>query len=630
MHANVFLARLITVIISVVTFHILGIEFLIFFVMTPSAHEFLIMLLYPLPLAVILIITYIIITYRFIKPILALFKTINEHHVPDTGLIRLAQDRCINLSYFLSALSFPAYILGGTGGVWIVRLAYPHWPAYILVYGFMAGVIAGLLTIPVSEYGTAWAIKPALGMIMKNSPHLENARSSGIKIPLRLKFVIIVVVMVVGITGFTGIISYSLVNNGIDNMKKIESLLATGDSALLVDHPRGSTDTRVRSSAYFKSRMGSLKSFYLGIIIIGSLLSLAVTYAAADTITRPLTLFGKVAEKIKNGRYNETITIISNDEFAELGDAFNRMTGSLLSHLRQNQTLMKGIGDAVNTLNPMSQELVLMADLHAAGSVQQAAATENAEGIGKKITETARQIAEKASRLTRGSEQTREITREGRQRLSETNDRLEEIAGKMLLIVDSVDQLKRQSLEISDIVEAIKKISGKTNILSLNAGIEAIKAGDTGRRFGMVAEEIRLLAQGTGKSAKRIRKNIEQIQESVAMAISFARAGEHSVQEGKNAMRQMTAQFEEIAGANVTAVRNLETIESMTAEQAEINGKLSRILSTIRMKAQENSTASEQTHNSIKNLKKLINQLKVHSNRYPQDENGADIEKKGV
>ena len=620
MHAKVFLARLVTVILSVVTFHILGIEFLIFFVMTPSAHEFLAMLLYPLPLAIALITTYIVVTYRFIKPVLLLFKTVKDNQIPDTGLIRLAQDRCINLSYFLSALSFPAYILGGTGGVWIVRLVYPHWPAYILIYGFMAGVIAGLLTIPVSEYGTAWAIKPALGMIMKSSPHLESARSAGIRIPLRLKFVIIVVVMVVGIAGFTGVISYSLVNTGIDNMKKIESLLPAGDAVRLADHPQGSTDTRVRSSAYFKSRMGSLKLLYLGIIIIGSLLSLAVAFAAADTITRPLTLFGKVAERIKNGRYNETITIISNDEFAELGDAFNRMTESLLSHLRQNQALMKSISDAVNTLNPLSQELVLMADLHAAGSIQQAAATENAEGVGKKITETARQIAEKASQLTRDSEQTREITRVGRQRLSETNGRLEEIAGKMLHIVDSVDQLKRQSLEINDIVEAIKKISGKTNILSLNAGIEAIKAGDSGQRFGMVAEEIRLLAQGTGKSAKRIRKNIEQIQESVALAISFARAGESSVQEGKNAMRQMTTQFEEIAGANATAVRDLETIESMTAEQAEINEKLSRILSTIRMKAQENSTASEQTHGSIKNLKKLLSQLKVHSGPQPQDE----------
>ena len=627
MHGKVFLARLATVILSVVTFHILGIEFLIFFVMTPSAHEFLIMLLYPLPLAIVLIISYLIITYRFISPVLLLFKTVNEHHVPDTGLIRLAQDRCINLSYFLSALSFPAYILGGTGGVWIVRLVYPHWPAYILVYGFMAGVIAGLLTIPVSEYGTAWAIKPALGIIMKNSPHLENARSSGLRIPLRLKFVIIVVVMVVGITGFTGIISYSLVNNGIDNMKKIESLLPADATALLVDHPRGSTDTRVRSSAYFKSRMGSLKLFYLGIIIIGSLLSLAVAFAAADTITRPLSRFGKVAEKIKNGRYNETITIISNDEFAELGDAFNRMTVSLLSHLRQNQTLMKSISDAVDTLTPLSQELVMIADQNAAGSVQQATATEIAEGIGNKITETARQIAGKASQLTRDSEETREVTREGRQRLSETNDRLEEIAGKMLLIVDSVDQLRRQSLEINDIVEAIKKISGKTNILSLNAGIEAIKAGDTGQRFGMVAEEIRLLAQGTGKSAKRIRKNIEQIQESVAMAISFARAGEQSVQEGKNAMRQMTAQFEEIAGANAATVRDLETIESMTAEQAEINEKLSRILSAIRLKARDNSAVSEQTHGSIKNLKKLINQLRVHSSRYSQDENGMTAEK---
>ena len=107
------------------------------------------------------------------------------------------------------------------------------------------------------------------------------------------------------------------------------------------------------------------------------------------------------------------------------------------------------------------------------------------------------------------------------------------------------------------------------------------------------------------------------------MAISFARAGEQSVNEGKTAMQQMTAQFEDISGANAAAVRNLEKIESMTAEQAETNEKLSRILSTIRLTARENASASEQTHGSIKNLKKLINQLKTHTRQHQQQEEGV-------
>jgi methyl-accepting chemotaxis protein len=618
MNSEKFSVRVVAVILTIVTFHILGIELLIFFVMAPSPREFAAMLLYPLPLAITLIITYIIITYYFLKPVLLLFQQIENAIAPDTALIRLAQDRCVNLSYFLSALSFPAYILGGTGGVWIIRQVYPHWPAHILIYGFLAGVIAGLLTIPMSEYGAAWAVRPALGMIMKNSPDFEKARSAGAGIPLRLKFVIILVVMVVGIAGFTAIISYSLVNTGIDNMKRIEALLPAESAALLADDSSGSADTRIRSSAYFKSRMGNLLLFFIGIILIGSLLSLAVAFAAADTITRPLGLFGEVAEKIKNGRFNETINIISNDEFAELGASFNRMTGTLLSHLQQNRKLIKSISDAVDTLNPMSQELVSIADQHASGSIQQAAATENAEEIGRKIADTARQIAENAADIARGSERTQENTREGRQRLTETGVRLEEIAGKMEHIVDSVALLKQQSLEIDDIVEAIKKISGKTNILSLSAGIEAIKAGESGKRFGVVAEEIRHLAQDTGKSAKSIRKNIERIQESVAMSISYARAGEQSVDDGRTAMKQMTAQFEEIARANAAAVRDLETIESMTAEQAETNEKLSRILSTIRITAHDTSASSEQTHSSIKDLKRLINQLKAHTRLHHQ------------
>lgn len=111
---------------------------------------------------------------------------------------------------------FHAYLfLDNRGPIYIV----------ILVYGFMGGIIAGLLTIPISEYGTGWAIKPVLGMITKSRSGFDNARSAGLKIPLKLKFVIIVVVMVVGIAGFTSIISYSLFDAGIRNMSRIEALL---------------------------------------------------------------------------------------------------------------------------------------------------------------------------------------------------------------------------------------------------------------------------------------------------------------------------------------------------------------------------------------------------------------------
>jgi methyl-accepting chemotaxis protein len=449
--------------------------------------------------------------------------------------------------------------------------------------------------------------------MMKNSPDFDRARSAGLHLPLKLKFVIIVVVTVIGIGGYSAIIGYNLVATGVDNMKRIESLIPAESASLLADASSGSDDTRIKSSAFFLSRMGSLKLLFAGIILIGSLLSLAVAYAAAEALTRPLKMFGGVAERIKNGRFNETIAIISNDEFAELGASFNRMTGVLLSHLQENQRLITSIGEAVDILNPLSQELVSIADQHALGSIQQADATGNAEESGRKIAETARQVAENAADAARSSEQTRENTREARVRLTETGARLEEIAGKMKHIADSVTSLKHQSQEIDGIVEAIKKISGKTNILSLNAGIEAIKSGEAGKRFGVVAEEIRQLAQDTGKSAKRIRKNIERIQESVTLSITYARAGENSVEDGKTAMKQMTAQFEEIARANEAAVRDLETIKAMTAEQAEANEKLSRILSAIRLTAHDTSASSEQTHSSIKDLKRLINQLRSHT-----------------
>ncbi len=397
-----FFLRVVAVIVGVVTFHILGIEFLLFFVMAPSLKEFGIMLVTPLPLAALLVGAYIVITYRYVQPVLVFLKTVSQKDTPDRSLIDAAQAKCINLPYFLSALSFPAYIIGGVGGVWLASRALGGWPAYIMVYGALAGVIAGLLTIPMAEYFAAIAIRPTLKVIMKFSPDFESARAAGVWIPLRLKFVLIVVVMVVGVNGYATIISYSMINASVDNMTKMEEMIAPTAAASLTDVSSGTGDVRVKSSLYFRSRLGSMKLFFIGVMVVGLLLAVSVSFAAANTITRPLHIFGRVAERIKDGQYSETIHIITNDEFAELGASFNRMTATLLSQLQQNEELIVSIREAVVTLGPMARELVSIADQQASASVEQAAATEHAADTGREISEAARQIAAHATRIARG------------------------------------------------------------------------------------------------------------------------------------------------------------------------------------------------------------------------------------
>ncbi len=613
MKPNQFLTRVAIIIIGVGGFNILCMELLITFIMAPTLKEFVTILSSPLPVAIPLLSTHVIISMLYLRPVRQFLAEIAEGVLPSPELIKTATNRTINLAYFLALLSFPAYVLGGILGYGLMVKALPGWPAYVVIYGGLAGIIAGLLTVPMSEHFSAWAVRPVLDTIISIDTGRQHSRSAGFSMPLRRKFVLIIVVMVVAITGYTMIISYSLINSVVHNMEQMESLLPADTAQTLARDSFGTTDHRIKSSSYYKSQRGSINFFLIAVMTIGTLLSLLVGLAAANAITWPLHRFETVAEKIQSGQYNEKINIIANDEFAELAASVNRMTETLLSQLEQNRALIDSIGDALETLSPMSSQLVAIADQQAGASEHEESAAEDAATTARTIANVGRRIAENTARITRNSERTREITLEGQQRLRQAETTLAAISARMKDIVRVMSLLERQSQEIDEIVQTIKQISGKTNILSINAGIEAIKAGDKGVRFGVVAREIRLLAQDSRQSAEHITSNIERIRASLETALIHVEQGEHTVAAGKEAMTETTEHFNKILYANLNAIRELEQIENITFRQVETNRQLSDTINLIKKGTKETTTATGKTRSILKSLEHLVNQLQTHT-----------------
>ena len=608
-----FLSRVAIIIIGVGTFNILAMELLIICIMAPSLREILTILISPLPAAIPLLTGHILLSFYYLRPVRRFLTEMELGVEPAPELVKTAEDRIVNLAYTLAALSFPAYILGGIFGYGLMVLALPGWPAHVIVYGILSGIIAGLLTIPMSEHFSAWAVRPVLEIIMSRNDGRAPSRNAGRPMPLRRKFVLIIVVMVVAFSGYTVIISYGLYDSVLDNMQAIEAMLPAETAGQLAVDSFGTADTRVKSSAYFTSRMGSITVLFVGVMIVGTLLALLVSLGTSQAITWPLNMFKKVAEKIQAGQYNEKISIIANDEFVHLAASVNRMTDTLLSQLEQNRALIDSIREAVETLSPMSSQLVSIADQQADGSEQQEAAAKEAATMGRTIANVARRIAENTARITRDSERTREITLAGQQRLRETETTLTEISARMKDIVQAMSQLEEQSREIDDIVQTINQISGKTNILSINAGIEALKAGDKGNKFGVVAREIRFLAQESRQSTLHITRNLNRIRNSLESSIAHVEEGEQAVVTGKDAMTQMTEHFEKILYASLSANRELEDIESFTSRQANTNRQLNDIITQIKSGAQETTTAAAKTRSTLKSLEQLLNELQGHT-----------------
>ena len=608
-----FSGKVLFLILAVVSFHTLGIELLLYFVTDTPLNELKLILSLPLPLAIGLIGTYCVISFYYCRPINMFLDADTKGKNVDFEQIQTVQNRCINLPYFLAGLSFPAYIAGGAGGAWIWQVDF-NWPTSSIFYGFVAGIIAGFITIPMAMYATAWATRPVMQRTIEidKKAGRPTAKRAGLKLSLAIKFVLIVFVMVSGITAYGVIIGYGKTNAILENMEKIEQLLPPSKAAELASEIKHSRDTRIRSAKYFKSRMGSLQIFFISIIIAGSALALIVGIGASAEVTRPIRALRTIAEQIREGHYDQSVHIVTDDEFAELGEIFNKMTEKLLAQLNRSQSMLDSIDRAVGTLAPMSKELISISEQQSTISIEQSSAAEEAATAGIEIAAVAKQIAMHASEVSAGAEKTLNTTRQGQNYLDLTREKFDDIDVRMNNIANAVVEINRHSQDIGDIVRLINDISEQTNILSLNAAIEAVGAGVQGKRFGIVAQEVRRLAQNTAQSTGKIQDIIDRMKNSVDSAIILVEEGNKAVGKGREAMGEMAKSFNEIFKANADATPRLKEIGLMTSQQATASEQMTHNITEMREKAYHGSSSAAEIQSSLKQLDTLILQLQAH------------------
>ncbi len=611
MSSNRFLARVLLIILTIVSFHILGIEVLISFVMAPTLDEFKRMLVYPLPIAVPMVGLYCVVVYFYCKPVRDFLDSINNGRDTSRETVRAAQDRCISLAYFLAALSFPAYILGGSGGAYLVCLGL-GWPVWVCYYGLLGGVIAGLMTIPMSIYATGWAAGPTIELTLEHTQAYEAARTGGLRMSLQQKLVLVVFVMVVGITGYAALLGYSQTSAVLDNMEKMEKLLPNKIAGELKDVVFTSTDTSLKSSAYFRSRMGSLGTVFAGLLVVGSLLALVVGIATAREMTRPIRVLKEMADKISAGDYEYTAKMVSNDELAQLGGAFNRMTRELLAQLELSRSMVDSIRETVQVLAPISQDLVVVAEDQASRSVQQASAAEQAAAGSQETAMVAKQIAESAGTVALTSDTALEITSEGKDNVEMVLQRFGHISSQVNHMANTISALAEQAREIEGIIKLIDEISDQTSLLALNASLEAAGAGTNGRRFGVVASEVQRLARDTANATKIVQDKITAIQTTVRQSAELAEQSHQAVGSGRVVIEQMAKLFIDINQASGKAAARLKEIDMMTSQQATASEQMTHVISEVKQTAQQGSASADDIRDSLVKLEDLVANLQKH------------------
>ena len=337
-------------------------------------------------------------------------------------------------------------------------------------------------------------------------------------------------------------------------------------------------------------------------LVIGSILAMLLAVGATVWLLRsklqPLSDLVRQAEALGAGDLSARLNVSSHDEIGQLARSFNQM-GEALS------TMVSHIRKAAEEVNSRAQALSGLSGGAYDGMEQQSGEITSMAGAVEEFSATSLNIADNMSSTERLAQDNAQQTRIGRSAMQEASTSLEHIAGSLSSTAKVIDTLGQRSQEIGSIVGTITSIAEQTNLLALNAAIEAARAGEAGRGFAVVADEVRALAHRTAQSTQEIEKMVAGIQNGTGEAVQSMQQSNQRTQNTLEMARAAGVALEQITQSiSLINERNL-VIASASEEQAQVSREVDRNLVNIRDLATQSAAGANQTSAASHELSRL-------------------------
>ncbi|MEB2625169.1 methyl-accepting chemotaxis protein [Pseudomonas sp. YuFO8] len=353
----------------------------------------------------------------------------------------------------------------------------------------------------------------------------------------------------------------------------------------------------------------SMQSTALELLLGGgsALLGLLLMGYTAQRITRPLKVLTRVMEDISLGEGDLTrrLQVQSRDEIGQLATAFNRFVERIHQSIREVSSAAHGVNEgARRVLDATNSSLSNFDD--------QSSRTNSVAAAINQLGAAAQEIAHNASDASQQASSARQQAEDGRQVVQRTIEVMNELSGKISASCSNIEVLNDKTVNIGQILEVIKGISQQTNLLALNAAIEAARAGEAGRGFAVVADEVRSLAGRTQTSALEIQQMIEELQigarDSVTTMTESQQHSEESVTIANLAgtrLSSVTQRIGEIDNVNQSVAA---ATEEQTAVVEALNVDITRI-NTLNQQGVENLQATLRACTELEQQAARLNQL---------------------
>ncbi len=274
-----------------------------------------------------------------------------------------------------------------------------------------------------------------------------------------------------------------------------------------------------------------------------------------------------------------------------------------------SRSLTTQVSVAVRHIQASSAELQAAASQQATGAKEQATAMNEVTTTISELMATSRQIAESARRVADIAGQTSSQARAGDATVARGTEAVNAIKRQVDAIVSHMLELGKKSQQIGAVLEIVSELAEQTNILAINATIEAAGAGDAGRRFGVVADEIRKLADRVGGSTKEIRALIDDVRAAVNTTVMTTETGSKAVEAGSNQFAQVAASFGQISTQVITATEAAREIELSTKQQATAVEQVNVAITNVAQASKESEVSTGQTLRTASELATLSREL---------------------
>jgi methyl-accepting chemotaxis protein len=283
--------------------------------------------------------------------------------------------------------------------------------------------------------------------------------------------------------------------------------------------------------------------------------------------------------------------------------------GAIAAGLLLTRTLSRQIGTAVGQVQSSSAELQAAATQQATGAKEQATAmTEIATTISELLA-TSRQITESARRVAQIAEETAGAAHSGSDTVDQAHESIAAIRRQVDLVVNHMLELGKKSQQIGTVLEIVSELAEQTNILAINATIEAAGAGDAGRRFAVVADEIRKLADRVAGSTKEIRGLIDDVRSAVNTTVMATETGSKAVDTGSRQFAHVTVSLKQIVGLVTTTTEAAREIELSIKQQMSAVEQVNVAVANIAQASKETEASTGQTQQTASQLALLSKDL---------------------